>query len=242
MQLDFDLSLSGGGEYEERAEDLDSSQRVRDHLVVYHLAPAITEIISDEHQEYCDNELEQTLRLLHSEWSNHYHKEIEPSRQNSTHHPLVSNKLTRKVQSSCVETGRGKRSQCQRLHMTLREQDSETPLVIGKTWFLGQEIPTGGFVRIQDSSQVWEERVDETNYITTEGLTTCLDPGRGWTFTSGGWNFLEKQECWKGHEQELIKTTRKETKRTEQLEEAGYRVPTWAVLRGLQQIKSATRI
>jgi len=30
VQLDFPLRLSGGGEYEERAEDLDSSQRVRD--------------------------------------------------------------------------------------------------------------------------------------------------------------------------------------------------------------------
>jgi len=28
----------------------------------------------------------------------------------------------------------------------LREQ--ETPLVIGKNWFLDQEIPAGGFVRI----------------------------------------------------------------------------------------------
>ena len=67
-----------------------------------------------------------------------------------------------------------------------------TPLVIGKNWFLDQEIPAGGFVRIQDPSQVWEERVDETRIITTEGLTTCLDPGRGWTITSGGWNFLCK--------------------------------------------------
>jgi len=57
---------------------------------VYHLAPAIAEIILGEHREYCDNELEQTLRLLHSEWSNHHHKEIEPSRQNSTHYPLAS--------------------------------------------------------------------------------------------------------------------------------------------------------
>ena len=32
-----------------------------------------------------DNELEQTLTLLHSEWS----KEIEPSGQNSTHHALI---------------------------------------------------------------------------------------------------------------------------------------------------------
>jgi len=106
----------------------------------------------------------------------------------------------------------------------------------------GKDIPARGFVRIQDSSQVWEERVDETRIITTEGLTTCLDPGRGWTITSGGWNFLKKQECWEGHEQAPIKTIRKETKRTEELEEAEYRSPTWAVLRALQQINSVTRI
>jgi len=34
----------------------------------------------------------------------------------------------------------------------------------------------------------------------------------------------------------------KETKRTEELEEAGYRSTTWAVLQALQQINSATRI
>jgi len=53
--------------------------------------------------------------------------------------------------------------------------EQETPLEIGRTWFLDQDIPAGGFVRIQDSSQVWEEREDETRIITTEGLTTCLD-------------------------------------------------------------------
>jgi len=110
---------TGGGEHEERAEDLDSSQGVRDHLVAYHLAPAITDFISDKNWECCNNDLEQTLTLLHSEWS----KEIEPSRQGSTHHPLiVSNAvgpLTRKVRSSCVEACGGKRPRCQQLHMTL---------------------------------------------------------------------------------------------------------------------------
>ena len=96
----------------------------------------------------------------------------------------------------------------------LREQ--ETPLEIGKDWFLDQNIPACGFARILDSSQVWEERVDETRIITMEGLTTCLDPGQGWTITSGGWNFLKKQECWEGHEQALITNIRKETKRTEE--------------------------
>jgi len=32
--------------------------------------------------------------------------------------------------------------------------EQETPLKIDKDWFLDQNIPTGGFVRILDSSQV----------------------------------------------------------------------------------------
>ena len=49
------------------------------------LAPAITDFISYENRVCCNNDLEQTLMLLHSEWS----KEIEPSGQSSTHHQLV---------------------------------------------------------------------------------------------------------------------------------------------------------
>jgi len=49
-QMGFPLRPTGGGEHEERAEDLDSSQGVRDHLVAYHLAPAITDFISDENR------------------------------------------------------------------------------------------------------------------------------------------------------------------------------------------------
>jgi len=52
----------------------------------------------------------------------------------------------------------------------------------------------------------------------------------------------EKIGVLEGHEQVLITTIRKETKRTEELEEAGYRPPTWAVLRALQQINSTTRV
>ena len=42
--------------------------------------------------------------------------------------------------------------------------------------------------------------------------------------------------------QNCVILLRKETKRTEELEEAGYRSPTWALLRALQQINGATRI
>ena len=64
----------------------------------------------------------------------------------------------------------------------LRQQ--EMPLVRKKDLVPGPIlIPAGGLVRIQDSSLqlVWKERVGETRIVTTEGLTTCLDPGLGWT-------------------------------------------------------------
>jgi len=186
-QMGFPLRTTGGGEHDERAEDLDSSQGVRDHLVAYHLAPAITDFISDENRVCFNNDLEQRLTLLRSEWS----KEIEPSGQSSTHHPLVVSNPIDKKGSEFMR--RSMRWEAPSISTSahdpglLREQ--ETPVVIGKNWFLDQEISAGGFVRIQGSSQVWEERVDETRIITTEGLTTCLDLGRGWTITSGRWNF-----------------------------------------------------
>jgi len=183
-QMGFPLRPTGGGEHEERAGDLDSSQGVCDHLVAYHLAPAITDFISDEIRVCCNNDLEQTLTLLHSEWS----KEIKPSGQSSTHHPLVvSNPIDKKGSEFMRRSMRWEApSMLTSAYDPGLRCEQETLLVIGKNWFLDQKIPAGGFVRIQDSSQVWEERVDETRIITTEGLTTCLDPGRGWTITSGG--------------------------------------------------------
>ena len=112
-QMGFPLRPKVGGDHEKRVEDLDSSQRVRDHLIAHHLAPAITDFIVDENQECCNNEYEQTLTR---EWS----KKIKFSRQ-SSHiiHSLSATQLTRKSRSSCVEAYSGKHPQCQQLHMTL---------------------------------------------------------------------------------------------------------------------------
>ena len=43
-------------------------------------------------------------------------------------------------------------------------------------------------------------------------------------------------------EQKLITVIQEETKRTEAKEEAGYRSPTWSILRSLQKIKKAKRL
>ena len=127
------LRPTGGGEHEERAEDLHSSQRVRDHLVAYHLAPAISDFISDENRECCNNEIEQTLPLLHSAWS----QEIEPSRQSSTHHPLIiSNPIDTKESEFMRRSMRWEAPSMPTSTYDpglLREQ--ETLLVIGKNWF-----------------------------------------------------------------------------------------------------------
>jgi len=91
--MGFPLRPTGEEEHEKIAEDSDRSQRVRDHLVAYHLVPAITDFILNENWECCNNNLEQTLTLLHSELST----EIEHLRQSSTHHPLiVSNPIDKK--------------------------------------------------------------------------------------------------------------------------------------------------
>jgi len=61
----------------------------------------------------------------------------------------------------------GESVRCQQLYMALASflTRQEMPLVVAKTWFLDQQIPAGGFIRIQDSSQKWEERVHETGII-----------------------------------------------------------------------------
>ena len=114
------------------------------------LVPAITDFILDANWECCNNDLEQTLTLLHSEWS----KEIEPSRQSSTHHPLIVSNPIDKKGSEFMR--RGMRWEAPSMPTAaydpglLREQ--ETPLMIGKNWFLDQDIPAGVFLRTQDSS------------------------------------------------------------------------------------------
>jgi len=88
--------------------------------------------------------------LLHSEWSK------EHSRQNSTHHPLIISNPTDKKDSEFMR--RNMRWKAPSMLTAAYDpgllREHETPLVIGKRWFLDQEIPAGGFVRIQDSSHI----------------------------------------------------------------------------------------
>ena len=83
--------------------------------------------------------------------------------------------------------------------------EREVHAEIGINRFLDQEIPShpkGGYVRILAESLLCEERLGKTRIRTTEGLTACMEPHRGWTIASSSWIVLRKQ--WLDREQELI--------------------------------------
>jgi len=70
--------------------------------------------------------------------------------------------------------------------------EKEVYAKIGIIFFLDREIPKGGYVRILAESLLWKERLGKTRIRTTEGLTTCMEPHRGWAIASSSLNFLRK--------------------------------------------------
>jgi len=118
--------------------------------------------------------------------------------------------------------------------------EQEVYAEIGINWVLDQEIPNEGYVRILAELLLWEERLGKTRIRTTEGLSACMEPHRGWTIASSSWIFLRKR--WLDRQQELVTVIQEETKRTEEKEEARHRSPTWSIPRALQKINKAKRL
>ena len=109
--------------------------------------------------------------------------------------------------------------------------------------FLHQDIPSHleeNYVRILAESLLWKEHLGKTRIRTTEGLTTYMEPHRGWTIASSSYIFLRKR--WLDREQELITVIQEETKCTEEKKEAGVKPPTWSILRALHKINKANRL
>ena len=97
----------------------------------------------------------------------------------------------------------------------LREQ--ETPLVIGKNWFLDQEISAGGFcqnLRLATAMGRANRRNENHHDRMSENM---LGPRTRMDNHYRGMEVPKKQECWEDHDQALITIIRKETKRTEEL-------------------------
>ena len=114
---------------------------------------------------------------------------------------------------------------------------------VGENWFLDDEIPRHeskkGYVRGQVESIRWEESRDGEAISISEGLATSMSMGRSWTIRSGAWNFLKQHGA---RQDDLTTFVCEEVARQQAAEEAGYRTPTWTVLRKLQALNKARRI
>jgi len=204
------------------------------------LAPIITDFIRNTKRELYDEKLEDALEMLDLEWSKDDNTKTQCNRLNTSplHRGNASNKngLARVKRRMQWEA----RSKPLAIDDPLLLLEREVHAEIGISWFLDREMPKGGYVRIPAESLLWEERLGKTRIKTTECLTTCMEPHRGWTIASSSWNFLRKR--WLDRQQELITVIQEETKRTEEKEEAGYRSPTWSILQALQKINKAKRL
>jgi len=177
------------------------------------LAPIITDFIRNTKTEIYDAKLEDALEMLDLEWSKDDDTKTQCNRLNTSplHRENASNKngparIKRRMQWEAP-------SKPLAVDDLLLLPEREVHAEIGINWFLDQEIPKGGYVRILAQSLPWEERLGKTRIRTTEGLTTCMEPHRGWTIASSSWNFLRKR--WLDREQELITVIQEGTKRTE---------------------------
>ena len=167
------------------------THRKRDTERKVFLAPIITDFIRNTKRELYAEKLEDALEMLDLERSKDDDTKTQCNRLNTS--PLHRGNASNKNGPARVK----RRMQWEAPVKPLAVDD---PLLlperavhaeIGINWFLDQEIPKGGYVRILVELLLWEERLGKTKISTTEGLTTCMESHRGWTIVSSSWNFYE---------------------------------------------------
>jgi hypothetical protein len=94
-------------------------------------------------------------------------------------------------------------------------------------------------VRVVEHSVLWKEK-EASKVFTYQGLTTCTEVDRSWTIMSSAYNHVRSKRG--EDERSIAMFIREEVEHQEPLEAAGYRSPTWRVLRALQSLLSATQL
>ena len=164
----------------------------RTDQTAFFLAPINTDFTRKTKRELYDEKLEDALEILDLEWSKDDDTKTQCDRLNTS--PLHRGDACNKSGPARVKP----RLQWEAPSKPLAVDDPlllperEVHAEIGINCFFGREIPKGGYVRVQAESILWEERLGNTRIRTTEGLTTCMEPHRGWTFASSNRIFLQK--------------------------------------------------
>jgi hypothetical protein len=94
-------------------------------------------------------------------------------------------------------------------------------------------------VRVVEHSVLWKEKEASKVFI-YQGLTTCTEVDKSWTIMSSAYNLVRSKRG--DDERSMAMFIREEVEHQERLEAAGYRSPTWRVLRALQSLLSATQL
>jgi hypothetical protein len=121
--------------------------------------------------------------------------------------------------------------------------DGDIAVHMGKDFFFDEKIPRHescqGYVRVVEHSVLWKEN-EASKVFTYQGLTTCTEVNKSWTTMSGAYNHVRSKRG--KDERSMAMFIRKEVQHQELLEAAGYRSPTWRVLRSLKSLLSATQL
>ena len=121
--------------------------------------------------------------------------------------------------------------------------DVDIAVKVGKDLVLDEKIPRHesgqGYVRVVEHSVMWKEK-EASNAFTYQGLTTCTEVDRSWRIMSSAYNHVRSKRG--EDERSTAMFIREEVEHQERLEAAGYRSPTWRVLRVLQDLLSATQL
>jgi len=120
------------------------------------LALIITDFIRNTKRELYDEKLEDALELLDVEWSEDDDTKTQCNRSNTS--PLHRGNASNKNGPARVKAP----SKLLALDDPLLLPEREVHAEISINWFLDQEIPKGGYVRILAESLLLEERLGKT--------------------------------------------------------------------------------
>jgi len=183
-QMGFPLRSEFANENHGEARSSKQCNDQRTEQTAFFLAPIITDFIQNTKRELYDEKLEDALEMLDLEWSKDADTKTQCNQLNAS--PLHQGNLSNKNGSTRVKQRMQREAPSKLLAVDdpLLLPEREVHAEISINWFLDQEIPKGGYVRILAESLLWEERLGETRIRTTEGLTTCIEPHSGWTIAS----------------------------------------------------------
>ena len=120
--------------------------------------------------------------------------------------------------------------------------EREVHAEISINWFVDQEIPKGGYVRILAESLLWEECLGKNKNKNYRGPHYMHGAAQRVDNCEQQLEFFPKAMVRQRTRADHGHSRGNRSKRTGEKEKAGYRSPTWSILRAPQKINKAKRL